>query len=230
MSGRVRHDVDRTADGVSAEQSALRALQDLDPVDIEQILVGADRARQVGAVDIHAHGRIEVESEIVLADTADRGGQDRCIAGKGRTGIEVDVGGQGGKGVNIGDASALHGFSGKRGDRDGDLLKVFGTARSGYHDLFERVGRGREGRDTWDQQACDGGNRSAETQRGTVQKSARHDNPLKYVDPELKPAVGAIYRLLALLTIHGQISNNSFALHTFVGKPSSRHPLLVANR
>jgi hypothetical protein len=78
-SGRVRDDADRAADGVAAEQRALRTLQDLDAVDVQQALVRADGARQVHAVDVHADAGIEIEREVVLADAADRRGQaPRC--------------------------------------------------------------------------------------------------------------------------------------------------------
>jgi len=56
---------------VLRRQRALRAVQDLDALDIEQILVRADRARVIDAVDINADARIEVEGEVVLTNTAD---------------------------------------------------------------------------------------------------------------------------------------------------------------
>src|SRR2546430_12679583 len=42
---RVGHDADRTANSVRAEEGALRALQDLDAIHIEEVLIGADGAR-----------------------------------------------------------------------------------------------------------------------------------------------------------------------------------------
>src|SRR6185437_10919315 len=81
---RVRHDADRAADGVRAEQRALRALQDFDAVHVEQLLVRTDGARQVHAVEVDADAGVQVEGKIVLADAADRGRENRSIAGEGR--------------------------------------------------------------------------------------------------------------------------------------------------
>ena len=89
---RVRHDVDRAADGVTAEERALRALQDLDAIHVEQVLVRADGAREIHAVEIHADAGVEVEREVVLADAADRGGEHRAVARERRAGVEIHVG------------------------------------------------------------------------------------------------------------------------------------------
>ncbi len=87
----VRDDADRAADGVTAEQGALRALEDLDAVDVQQVLVRADRAREVHAVEVDADAGVEVEGEVVLPDTADGRGEHRAVTGEGRAGVEVDV-------------------------------------------------------------------------------------------------------------------------------------------
>ncbi len=71
---RVSDDADGAPDGVSAEQRALGAFENLDPVDVEEILIGADGAREINAVEVNAYTRIQVEREVVLADAADGGG------------------------------------------------------------------------------------------------------------------------------------------------------------
>src|ERR1700681_2918240 len=45
-------DVDRTADGVTAEQRPLGSAQDLHAIDVEHIETPADRARHVDAIDV----------------------------------------------------------------------------------------------------------------------------------------------------------------------------------
>src|SRR5665213_1615450 len=89
-----RHDADGAADGVTSEQSALRAFEDFDARDVEEIDVRADRASEINAVQIDAHAGIEVEREVVLADAADRGREHRGVAGERRAAVEVDVRGQ----------------------------------------------------------------------------------------------------------------------------------------
>jgi hypothetical protein len=77
IAGCAGDDADGPADGIAPEQRALRAVQDLDALDIEQILVRADGARVIDAVDVDADARIEVEGKVVLADTADLGREHR---------------------------------------------------------------------------------------------------------------------------------------------------------
>src|SRR2546430_17592193 len=60
---RVGHDADRTANSVRAEEGALRALQDLDAIHIEEVLIGADGACEIDAVQVDADGGIQVRSE-----------------------------------------------------------------------------------------------------------------------------------------------------------------------
>src|SRR6185369_9274060 len=65
------HDRDGAADGVTAEERALRALQDFHALDVEHARVRADAAREVHAVDVHADVWVLIEREVVLADAAD---------------------------------------------------------------------------------------------------------------------------------------------------------------
>jgi hypothetical protein len=66
-----RDDADGAADRIAPEQRALRTVQDFDAFDVEQILVGADRACEIDAVDIDADPGIQVEGEVILADATD---------------------------------------------------------------------------------------------------------------------------------------------------------------
>src|SRR5262249_39647769 len=69
----VRGGAGRAADGIRAEESALRPPQDLDAVHVEQVLVGSDGARQIDAIEVHADAGIQVEGEVILTDAADGG-------------------------------------------------------------------------------------------------------------------------------------------------------------
>src|SRR5207248_4316380 len=68
---RVGHDTDRASYGVRAEERALRTLQDLDAIHIEEVLIGADGAREIDAVQVDADARIQVERKVILTDAAD---------------------------------------------------------------------------------------------------------------------------------------------------------------
>src|SRR6267154_2051759 len=82
-AGRMGHHVNGATDGVGPEQRSLRALEDLDAIDVEQIEVRADGAGEKYPVQIHAHARIQVECEIILSDAADGGREHRAVAGEG---------------------------------------------------------------------------------------------------------------------------------------------------
>ena len=86
------HDVDRAADGIAAEQGALRAFQHLKTFDVEQVHVGADRAGQVNAIHVNANARLQVEREVLLPDAADICGKHVVAGAEGRGGIHVYVG------------------------------------------------------------------------------------------------------------------------------------------
>src|SRR5205807_5386173 len=98
------HDTDRASYGVRAEERALRTLQDLDAIHIEEVLIGADGAREIDAVQVDADARIQVERKVILTDAADGGGKHRPVAREGRPGIEIDVGRQIAQSVDVGHA------------------------------------------------------------------------------------------------------------------------------
>jgi len=99
-----RDDADGATDGVAAEQRALRALQDLDTLDIEQVLIGTDGARVIDTVHVHANARIEIERKVVLTNATDRGRQHGVGAGERRTLIEVHIRRQPRQAVDVGHA------------------------------------------------------------------------------------------------------------------------------
>ncbi len=141
MAGIARHDGDRPADGVAAEQGALRALEDLDPVDVEHVGVRPDAAGEVDAVDIDPDARVEVEGEVVLADAADIGGQHRVRSGEGRAGVQSDVGRDVGQLGDIVDALLAQSLGGHRRDGDRHVLNILGGFLGGDDHLFHRAWR-----------------------------------------------------------------------------------------
>ena len=71
----LRDHIDGAADGVLAFQRALRAAQNFDPVQVEQIEGGSQGGREVHAVDIDTDARLaRREVEVALADAADERG------------------------------------------------------------------------------------------------------------------------------------------------------------
>ena len=133
--GLLGHDRDRAADGVAPEQIALRTLEDLDPVNIEQVLVSANRSRQIDAVQIDTHARIEIECEIVLADAANIGGQHSRRSRERRPRVKRDVGREIAYSRHIGDAFGFERRGSEGGDRYRNLLDVLGSLLCSNHDL-----------------------------------------------------------------------------------------------
>src|SRR5690606_17586064 len=74
-----REHVDDAGRGVLAEQGALRALQDLDALDLAQVAEADAVTRPVDAVDHHAHGRLEPGVVAHRADAADAGSGDGLV-------------------------------------------------------------------------------------------------------------------------------------------------------
>ncbi len=122
-SRRPGDDADRAAFGIAAEQSALRAAQHFDPVDVEQRRVEALRAGKIDAIDIDADGN--VAGGLVLVernDSANTDGQRRLARFEGRDAkardravakVQQAVGMAVGERLAVGDA-----------DRDRRLLQV----------------------------------------------------------------------------------------------------------
>ena len=140
VARRVGHDADRAADGVRTEQRALRAFQDFDPVHVEQLLVRADGARQVNAVDVDADAGVQVEGKIILANAADRGRENGTVAREGRAGVEVDARRQVADRTHIDEVAALQSLRGKCRDRDRHVLNILGAALRRHDHFLENAG------------------------------------------------------------------------------------------
>src|SRR6185369_1795945 len=68
--GLFRIELHSAADGIAARQGALRAAQDLDAVEVEQVEDGAGQRGVVDIVHVDAHARFQCGVEVELADTA----------------------------------------------------------------------------------------------------------------------------------------------------------------
>lgn len=71
VARRPGNDGDRAGGGVATEQRALRALEDLDPLDIVEGQQRGTRTGGIDAVDIDAHRRVGADPEIARRDAAD---------------------------------------------------------------------------------------------------------------------------------------------------------------
>ena len=140
-SGLVSHDVDRTADGVAAEQRALGAFQDFNAIDVQKVLIRANRAREEDAVEIHAHARVDVEGEVILADAANRRREYRGVARERRAGIEIHVRSEVAQGVNVCHTLCPQRLRRKRADRDRDVLDILLTPLGRDDDFLQRLTR-----------------------------------------------------------------------------------------
>jgi len=73
----------RAANGVAAIQRALRPAQHFDPLDIVDIEHGGLRAVEIYVIKVDADALLEARDRILLADTADEGGQRGVGAARG---------------------------------------------------------------------------------------------------------------------------------------------------
>ncbi len=175
----MRDDVDGTADGVAAEQGALRPLEDFDALHVQQILVGADGPCEVYAVQVHADTRVEVEREVVLTDTADGGRQRRAVTGKWRAAIQVYVRCEVRNLLKSLDSAALQRRGRECGDRDGHILEVLGALLRGNNDFLQSFGgRRRGGNPARDIQSAGDSKCRTPSKSRTVHESVVHLAPL----------------------------------------------------
>ena len=135
----MRDDADGAADGVGAEQGALRALENFHALHVQQILVGTDSTRQKYTVYVDADTRIQVERKVILADAPDGGGEHGAVAGERCPGIQVDAGRQIAQGLYARDIAALHRFGREGRHRDRHVLNVLCAALSRDDDLYQLV-------------------------------------------------------------------------------------------
>ena len=66
---------DSATDGVATVERALRAAQDFDALDVEHVKDGALRTVEIDVVNIDADTGFETGNRVLLADTADEGGE-----------------------------------------------------------------------------------------------------------------------------------------------------------
>ena len=136
---------DRAADRVAALERALRAAQDLDPLEIEQVEIGAGQRRIIDVVDIDADAGLVGRAEIELADAADRGA-DRGAEG-GALLAQGHVRGLVGDLDEAVLAALLEQLGRNRGDRERRILQPLRAELGGDdHFLFGLAAGGLVGR------------------------------------------------------------------------------------
>src|SRR5690606_15526394 len=131
--------LDRAADRVLARQRALRAAQDLDPVEVDEVERGTERDAVVDVVDVDADARFVRELEVVLADAADvdRGGL-RAAALSARR--EADAGRALGELLDIGLVAGFHQRGVDRGDGERGFLQALPAELGGDDDFVDAAG------------------------------------------------------------------------------------------
>ncbi len=142
--GLLRIELDRAADRVAAGERALRAAQDLDAVEIEQIEHRSGQGRIIDVVDIEADPRLQRRAGIILADAADIGAERRpehraLLLERDRRCLVGDFG-------DVGLAARLKGRAGNGGDRDRRILQLLRSELGGHHDIADRSRRRLIGR------------------------------------------------------------------------------------
>ena len=142
--GALRIELHRPADRVAPGERPLRAAQDLDPLEIEQV---EDRAGERGVVDvihIEPDAGLERRVEVVLADAADvgdeRGAEGRALR------LERHRRGLVGHLADVGLAARLEHLGVDRGDRERGVLQVLLAELRGDEDLAAVRGCRRFGR------------------------------------------------------------------------------------
>ncbi len=128
-------DDDRAADGVLAEQRALRPAQDLHISDVGHVEQRTDRAGDIDAIDIDAHAGIHGNVEVGLTDAADERGDRGAGTGDVGNRRHVHVGRELGHLGDVVDFARFEHLGIHSGDRDRRFLQVLRPlARS--HDDF----------------------------------------------------------------------------------------------
>ena len=135
------YDMDQAANGIFAEQRALRSAQYLNALDIQGLEDGAVRAAHEHAVDHDADGRIEGFLDVLKADAAQ--GNGGVIGAAGADLIEDDIGDGVLHVANVLEKSALDHVLRDGGDRRRHVLKVFFPLARGDRDFFQTAARAR---------------------------------------------------------------------------------------
>ncbi len=121
------------ADGVLAEQRALRAPNDFDAVEVQQVEDRALWAAVVDTVDIDRHAGLERQDVVAQAHAPDEGGKGGAPACA--EGADHRIGHRAGQ---VGDVGLAHGFdllAGDGADRQRSLLQLGGAELGGHHHL-----------------------------------------------------------------------------------------------
>src|SRR5690606_16929414 len=141
VAGGAGDDRDCAADRIASKQRALRALQHLDALDVEQVLVRPDRAAEIDPIEVDADRRVDVEREVTRSDAADRRAEHGARSGEGRRGVEGDVRSNARKGRDVADRAFLQRLGVERADCDRYVLHVLGALLRGYDNLLDAAGR-----------------------------------------------------------------------------------------
>ena len=124
------HEIDRAGEAVAPVERALRALDDLDALDVEQVEIEPGPARDIDAVEEDLDV-VHVAEKVVLREAADR--RDREIFADQR--VEDEPRGQRRDIAQVADTGRLDVLRGEGRDRDRDRLQAFGGL-AGRHDDF----------------------------------------------------------------------------------------------
>ena len=129
-------DAEQTADGVAAEQRALRAAQDFDAVGVGHLHQRAGVGGEIHAIEVHSHSGVERLFNVVQLHATDGDGR-RAVAQRG---VDDEVGGQLGHTLNVAGIRLLEGGGIQRGDRDGHLLHAFLALLRSDDNFSQQVG------------------------------------------------------------------------------------------
>ena len=131
-----RHDAERAAHRVAAEDRALRTAQHLDALDVEHFRAEALRATQINPIHVNTHHRVAADLAGVRrhdAAHADHQGRraaiGRCHAKRrNRTAHEI---------MNVGQPPRLQILAAQNGDGNRRVLQVFLTLLRRHHNLVQ---------------------------------------------------------------------------------------------
>ena len=129
------------ADGVAAEQRALRPAQHFQPLDIHDVENGAHRAGDVDAVHVETHARLGGGQKLFLTHAAQIDGGGVRRAAKAGVVLQGHAGHELGDLVEAGNAAVVQGFAGIGGNGDGRALQPFLPHAGRHHDLFQHQRR-----------------------------------------------------------------------------------------
>ena len=133
----LRYQAYGAADGVLAEQRALRAAQHLDPFEVEQVEHGALRPADVDVVDIDGDAGLERQNVVAETHAANERGHGR--APTGAQGLNHGIRHEVADVRDIREVALLEAGRRDRRDRDGGGLQLLLSELRGDDDLFELI-------------------------------------------------------------------------------------------